>query len=90
MDMNSLNGPLSDIAARNTHKMAITRDYISQPRISKWFYSEMNSDKANIVGRSTNICPEQHRYAKYVDQDTRLRGPGCSSINCLSSDNINL
>ena len=50
----------------------------------------MNSDKANIVGQSTNICPEQHRYAKYVDQDTRLRGPGCSCINCLSSDNVNL
>ena len=47
----------------------------------------MNSDKANIVGRSTNICPEQHRYAKYVDQDTRLRGSGCNCINCLSSDN---
>ena len=50
----------------------------------------MNSDKANFVGRSTNICPEQHRYAKYVDQDTRLRGPGCNCITCLFSDNVNL
>ena len=39
MNMSSLNGPLNDVAARNTHKMAVTRNYISQPRISKYIIS---------------------------------------------------
>lgn len=36
IDMGSLNGPLSEVAGLNTHKMAISRDYISQPRLSKY------------------------------------------------------
>ena len=35
VDMQSLNGPLSDIAARKTHKLAVSRDYNTQPRISE-------------------------------------------------------
>lgn len=35
IDVRSLNGPLNDIAGRKTHQLAVTRDYISQPRISK-------------------------------------------------------
>lgn len=34
LNMGSLNGPLNDAAARQTHKLAVSRDYISQPRTS--------------------------------------------------------
>ena len=36
INLMDLNGPLDDVAALNTHKCAITRDYISQPRLSEY------------------------------------------------------
>ena len=34
-DLMDLNGPINDAVARKMQHMAITRDYISQPRLSK-------------------------------------------------------
>ena len=36
MDLSGLKGPLGDLEAMRTHKMAVERDYISQPRLSKY------------------------------------------------------
>lgn len=85
MDMNSLNGPLADLAAMNTHKMAITRDYISQPRISKWIFSLVEAYNAHYSPFSPTVCPEQHRYAIYVGKIPGLSGPGYNCITYMSS-----
>lgn len=51
IDMSSMNGPLNDIAGRKTHQLAVTRDYISQPRISKT--SKLHEDNGIQV---SNMC----------------------------------
>ncbi|GFO25685.1 V-type proton ATPase subunit b [Plakobranchus ocellatus] len=40
--VNDLNGPLNELAAQNTHKLAVTRNYISQPRLTYKTVSGVN------------------------------------------------
>lgn len=60
--MSSFNGPLNDVAARKINQLAVTRDYISQPRISK---NVIQNNPLITICFLASTCNRQNFYLSY-------------------------